>query len=71
LRATRVGRRGARRRSRGREESEGMLRATHLARRVKVNSNPHAACRQNKEVERVRRELELWRAEAQLLGVTF
>ena len=33
----------------------------------KVNSDLHAACRQSKEVERVRRELELWRAEAQLL----
>ena len=37
----------------------------------KVNSDLHAACRQSKEVERVRRELELWRAETRLLGVSF
>jgi len=32
-----------------------------------VDFGPHVACGQNREVKRVRRELELWRAEAQLL----
>ena len=32
-----------------------------------VDSSPRVACGQNREDERVSRELELWRAEAQLL----
>ena len=55
----------------GREESEGMLMSCSPRPASKVNSDPHAACRQSKEVERVRREMELWRAEARLLGVSF
>lgn len=49
------------------EEAQLKLMRCSPCSAVKVEPGPRVACRQNDEVERVKREMELWRAEARLL----